>query len=129
MMIRLDKPSMKRYRFLRIFSFYACLTYHVNFLHISSSFGSLDRKSEFVAFFLGLSYLAHQLHIFRAFRLINRVRGVQGPDRFSDRQDSEIVEFSPVLHACPTNSNVGAPRDQQQAGSMFSQTGKLLLPM
>ena len=49
------------------FSFYACLTYHVDFIHNSSSFGSLDRKSEFVAFFLGLSYLAHQLHIFRAF--------------------------------------------------------------
>ena len=37
-----------------------------------------------------------------------------------DRQDSEIVEFSPVLHAYPTNSNVGAPHDQQQAGSIFS---------
>ena len=36
-----------------------------------------------------------------------------------DRQDSEIVEFSPVLHAYPTNSNVGAPHDQQQAAQCF----------
>ena len=55
------------------------------------------------------------------FRSLNRVRGVQGPDGFSDRQVSEIVDFSPVLHTYPTNSNVGAPRDQQQAAQCFPE--------
>ena len=34
---------------------------------------------------------------------------VQGPDGFSDRQDTGIVEFIPVLHTYPTNGNVEAP--------------------
>ena len=44
------------------------------------------------------------------FHSLDRVRGVQGPDGFSDRQDPGIVEFSPVLYTYPTNENVEAPR-------------------
>ena len=76
-------------------SFLACLTKHINFIY------------------------------YVLFRSINRVRGVQGPDRFSDRQDSEIVEFSPALHACPTNSNVGAaPRSEKGATGDFKNMVK-----
>ena len=124
MRIRLDRPSMKRYRFLRMF-FFLCLSYlsrrlHLYFILFRVTWpkkrvgGVLSLPVLFITSTSYISCFFGELTEFVSFKVLTDFLIL------IDRQDSEIVEFSPVLHAYPTNSNVGAPHDQQQAGSIFS---------